>query len=99
MAKRSELPVEQREAAVLAVLRREEPAAVVARRYGVSEQTLSNWRNAFLEGGRQGLSGKREAAKDRWIEELETMISERERVIGELTIANRILKKTGLRPA
>ena len=40
MPKRFELTVEQRREAVLALLRREEPAAQLARCYGASEQTL-----------------------------------------------------------
>jgi len=99
MAKHCELPLEQRQEAVLALLRQEEPLAVIARRYGISEQTLSRWRDMFLEGGKLALSGKRDGLSDtmRRIKELEAKIVDRERVIGELTIANRILKKTGSR--
>ena len=56
MPKRSELTVEQRREAVLALLRREEPAVQLARRYGVSEQTLYRWRDEFLAGGEQALA-------------------------------------------
>ena len=48
MGKRSELSVAQRREAVLALLRREEPATKLARRFGVSEQTLHRWRDEFL---------------------------------------------------
>ena len=51
MGKRSELSVAQRREAVLALLRREEPAAKLARRFGVSEQTLHRWRDEFLTAG------------------------------------------------
>ena len=51
MGKRSELSVAQRREAVLALLRREEPAGKLARRFGVSEQTLHRWRDDFLSGG------------------------------------------------
>ena len=43
MPRRSEVPVEQRREAVLALLRREEPVAQLMRRYGVSEPTLHRW--------------------------------------------------------
>ncbi len=43
MGKRSELSVEKRIEAVLSMLRKEEPAAQIARRYGVSEQSLYRW--------------------------------------------------------
>jgi len=49
--KKSEVPVPQRREAVLALLRREEPATQLARRYSVSEPTLYRWRDEFLAGG------------------------------------------------
>jgi transposase-like protein len=95
MAKRSELTAKQRSEAVLALLRREEPAAQLARRHGVSEQTLYRWRDEFLAGGEAALSGKSKGsdAPARRVAELEQQIEKRDQVIGELTIANRILKK------
>jgi hypothetical protein len=39
MGKRSEMAVSKRRDAVLIFLRREEPGAVIARRYGVAEAT------------------------------------------------------------
>jgi len=97
MAKRCELLVADRREAVLSLLRREEPAAVIARRVGVSEPTLYRWRDEFLAGGEAALSngsGKRGSdPRDRRIAELEQQIEKRDQVIGEYTIANRILKK------
>jgi len=97
MAKRTELDVDQRTEAVLALLRREEPAAKLAKRYGISEPTLYRYRDQFLEGGKAGLAngqrGKSDA-RDRQIQKLEQDLAERDRVIGELTIANRIFKKS-----
>lgn len=43
MAKRSDVSAKQRSEAVLALLRREEPAAQLARRHGVSEQIGSHY--------------------------------------------------------
>ena len=96
MARKSKLSAHQRQEVVLMLLRREEPAAALARRYGVSENTLYKWREQFLEGGRAALAngnGVRDAGSRR-IQELERELGERDRVVGELTIANRILKKT-----
>jgi transposase-like protein len=95
MPKRSELTVEQRREAVLALLRREEPAVQLARRYGVSEQTLYRWRDEFLAGGEQALAkGKNGSdARDREIRELKAELEERTLTLGELAAANRILKK------
>jgi transposase-like protein len=97
MGKRCELPVNERREAVLSLLRREEPAATIARRYSVSEPTLYRWRDDFLAAGEAALAGgTRNGAnpRDRQIAELERQIEKRDQVIGELTIANRILKKT-----
>jgi len=96
MAKRKELDVAQRTEAVLALLRREEPAAKLSRRYGISEPTLYRYRDQFLEGGKASLAnGKRGKAdpRDQQIERLEKDLAKRDQVIGELTIANRIFKK------
>ena len=96
MGKRSDLTVSQRREVVLMLLRREEPAAQLARRFGISEQTLYRWRDEFLAGGQAALSsGKgQNDPRDRRIEELKKQLTERDQVIGELTIANRVLKKT-----
>lgn len=97
MARQSKVDVQDRRAAVLSLLRREEAAAVIARRIGVSEPTLYRWRDEFLAGGEAALasgSGKKGGdARDRRIAELEQQIEKRDQVIGEYTIANRILKK------
>ena len=95
MSRRSEFTVEQRREAVLALLRREEPAAQLARRYGISEQTLYRWRDEFLAGGEAALAkGKNGVdARDQEIQELKAELEERTLTIGELAAANRILKK------
>ena len=97
MSKRCEVSVADRREAVLSFLRREEPAAVIARRVGVSEPTLYRWRDEFVAGGEAALSsgsGKQGAdPRDRRIADLEHQIEKRDQVIGEYTIANRILKK------
>ena len=59
MGKRSEVPVKQRREAVLALLRKEEAAAAIARRHGVSEPTLYRWRDDFLAGGEAALTNVR----------------------------------------
>lgn len=95
MGRKSQLPIGQREEAVLRLLRKEEPVAALARRYQVSEQTLYRWRDEFVAGGRARLGkGDREAeAAQRRIAKLEKELARRAQVIGELSIANGILKK------
>jgi len=98
MGKRSELSVSQRIEVVLVMLRREEPVSVLARRYGVSENTLHRWKDDFIKAGQSGLTngrGKAGIGGDAFrIKQLERDLAKRDQVIGELTIANRILKKT-----
>lgn len=94
MGKMSTLSPEQRAELVLRMLSREEPAAQIARRAGISEQTLYRWRDEFLSAGKQALAGRgadREQVKE--VGRLKSALAERDQVIGELTIANRILKK------
>jgi transposase-like protein len=78
MARQSNVELKDRHEAVLSLLRREEPAAVIARRIGVSEPTLYRWRDEFLAAGEAALangSGKKGAdPRDRRIAELEAQI-------------------------
>ena len=96
MGRKSELGARQRRDIVLMMLRKEEPIAVLARRYGVSEATLHRWREDFLVSGEQALAygrGKRADGQAAEIERLKKELARRDQVIGEITIANRILKK------
>jgi transposase len=95
MGKQSNLTIEQRTEAALSLIRREEPATKIARRYGISEPTLYRYRDLFLEGGKAGISsgpGKADS-REKKIEGLEKALEQRDQVIGELTIANRVFKK------
>ncbi len=56
MGKQSNLTIEQRTAAALSLIRKEEPAAKIARRHGISEPTLYRDRDLFLEGGKAGIA-------------------------------------------
>lgn len=96
MPKRMALTVQQRYEAVMSLLRREEPAVAIARRFGISEPSLYRLRDQFLDGGKQAMtqaSGGTMVGKDKQLERLEKDVARRDRVIGELTIANRLLKK------
>jgi len=94
MSRKSSLSVEKRTEVVLALLRKEDTMANLARRYGVSEQTLHRWRDEFVAGGKQQLRGKGVSADARReVDQLKRALAERDQVIGEITIANRVLKK------
>jgi transposase-like protein len=58
MRRKSDTPVEKRVEHVLALLRKQDPATQIARRAGVSEQTLYRWRDEFVAGGKAQLAGK-----------------------------------------
>ena len=79
--------------AVMEVLSRHEPLSVIAHRYGMSEQSLRNAKDQFLAGAKDALQSKSSNEHKREIEKLSREVAERDRVIGEITIANRILKK------
>lgn len=94
MPKKSNLTPEQRTQLVLRLLSKEEPAAQIARRAGIAEQTLYRWREEFISAGKHALNGKgAQAAEGKELKRMAGAIAERDRVIGELTIANRVLKK------
>ena len=96
MGAHSNLSISERREIVLSLLRRDEPAKVLARRHGLSENPLYRWRDDFLTGGEAALAnGKGKAdPRERQIAELKKQLGERDQIIGELTIANRLLKKT-----
>ena len=94
MGKKSTLTAEQRTQLVLRLLSKEEPAAQIARRAGVSEQTLYRWREEFIGAGKQAMNGRGALSEQaKAVERLSAEVAERDQVIGELTIANRVLKK------
>ena len=93
MSKKQGPSAEKKLQAVLSLLRKEEPAAKIARRYGVSDASLYRWRDEFLASGKAALAGQKNNGADQTTRMLQKEIEERDRVIGELTIANRILKK------
>ncbi len=94
MGRKSELTPAERRDIVLMLLRREETGEALARRFGISDATLYRWRDEFLAGGEAALAKGGLDGSDRRIKELERQLAERDQVIGEITIANRILKKT-----
>jgi transposase-like protein len=92
--KKSDLSAAERAQLVLQLLSKEEPAAQIARRAGVSEHTLYRWREEFISGGKARLAGRGVGTRqERQLERLKAELAERDQVIGEVTVANRILKK------
>ena len=65
--------------------------AAICREHGIAVSLFYNWKEQFLEGGKKGLEGK--DPDKSLIKENENLKS----IIGEMTIANEILKKNYIR--
>ena len=92
MAKPSKRSPERKLQVVLSVLRGEVSAAEAARRAGVAEQTVHNWKNAFLEAGRAGLAGPQQRRSSREAE-LEAENEELKAALGEAHVQLRVWRK------
>ena len=92
MARASQKSPEEKLRVVLSVLRGELSAAAAGRRAGVSEQTVHNWKKAFLEGGRDrlALGARRRSARET---ELEAENEELKAALGEAHVQLRVWKK------
>ncbi|WP_071528706.1 helix-turn-helix domain-containing protein [Streptomyces mutabilis] len=91
------LPTDEKLGLVVRVMTGELTAAEAAREAGVSEQSVSNWRRQFIEGGRNGLAGEsgRDAEGASRVAELTKEIAMLKATIGELYME---LRKYGRGP-
>ena len=82
---------------VLAGLRGEESIAGLCRREGISESLYYSWSKEFLEAGKQRLAGDtaRQATSSE-VNELGSESSALKEVVADLTLENRLLKKSML---
>ncbi|MGW7258184.1 transposase [Streptomyces sp. NPDC054834] len=82
------LPTDKKLALILRVVSRELTAGEAAREARVSEQSVSNWRRQFIEGGRNGLAGEggRSGEDAARIAELTQENAALKKMIGELYI-------------
>lgn len=88
MAKASKKTPEEKLRVVLSVLRGELTAQEAARRAGVSEQSVHNWKRILLESGRDGLAqGQRRRSAREF--ELEAENEELKAALGEAHVALR----------
>ena len=80
---------------VLAGLRGEESIAALCRREGISESLYYSWSKEFLEAGKQRLAGDtaRQASSPE-VKELRSESSALKEVVADLTLENRLLKKS-----
>jgi transposase len=80
---------------VLAGLRGEESIAALCRREGIAESLYYTWSKEFLEAGKKRLAG--DAARQAPAPEVKQLRSEAatlQEVVAELTLENRLLKKS-----
>jgi len=80
---------------VLSVLAGEVSIAEAARKEGVSEVSISKWRNEFLEAGRSALTTGRDGPSSRE-QQLEAEVAELTQALGEAAFEIRIWKKSAL---
>ena len=80
---------------VLAGLRGEESISALCRREGIAESLYYNWSKEFLEAGKARLSGDtvRQATTPE-VKELRSQSATLKEVVAELTVENRLLKKS-----
>lgn len=91
MSKRIELTPKERGELVLKLISQEATAKQLAREAGVSMATLYRWRDTFLEGGMSGLKTRPEIDEEN--RRFKRELAQRDRLIGEMKIAMRVLEK------
>ncbi len=71
----------------------------LARKAGVSPTSLTRWRDELVDAGKSALGLGKVAQNQlaRQVDVLREEFADRDQVIGELTVANRILKKRSAR--
>lgn len=91
MAGKSKLSLETKIQIVLLGLSKSETIAEICRRFGISQAYYQKLKDSFLAGGKKGLMGKGDSAE---IKQLKEELRQTKEVVAELTVHNRILKKT-----
>lgn len=92
---RRKFSAEEKVRIVLEGLRGEQSVAELCRREGIAASQYYSWSKEFLEAGKKRLSGDtvREATSDE-VKGLNRQNAELKEVVAELTLANRVLKKS-----
>ena len=93
MARTSKVSGELRLAAVLSVLKGEATAVDAGRKVGVSEQTVHNWKRAFLDAGAEAMLHPKSAGKSDREMILEVQVEQLNAALGETVAELRVVKK------
>ena len=88
------LSVEDKFRLVCSVISGEMTIVDAARRAKVSEQSVSNWKRQFLEGGKQGLADGGRPGSNPQEQRLEAEIEELKAALGEAHVELRVWKKS-----
>jgi transposase len=94
MARPVVLSVEDKFRLVCSVVSGEMTIVDAARRAKVSEQSVSNWKRQFLEGGKQGLADGGRPGSNPQEQRLEAEIEELKAALGEAHVELRVWKKS-----
>jgi transposase len=96
-ATRRQFSAEEKIRIVLTGLRGEDSIAELCRREGIVENLYYRWSKEFLEAGKKRLAGDtaRAATSDE-VRELRREASALKEVVAELTLENRLLKKSAI---
>ena len=94
-ATRRQFSAEEKIRIVLAGLRGEDSIAALCRREGISQNLYYRWSKEFLEAGKKRLAG--DTAREATSDEVKTLRKEAvalKEVVADLTLENRLLKKS-----
>jgi transposase len=92
---RKQYSAEEKIQVVLAGLRGEERIAALCRREGIAESLYYSWSKEFLEAGKKRLAGDTERqANTGEVRDLRREMRDMKELVAELTLENRLLKKS-----
>ena len=94
MPRAAAVSVEDKFRLVCSVVQGELSVAEAARRAGVSEQSIGNWKRQFLEGGKQGLADGGRPGSSPLVQRLEAEVEELKAALGEAHVELRVWKKS-----
>ena len=93
-ATRRQFSAEEKIRIVLEGLRGEESIAELCRREGIASSMYYGWSKDFLEAGKKRLAGDTARAATPGVKELRREASALKEVVADLTLENRLLKKS-----
>ena len=95
MARPPKHPVEFKLKIVMSALSGESSVADLACRHGVSQTAISNWKQQFLQGGRQGLEAAARRGPSSRELDLQREVQTLTQVVGELHVKLRVSEHGG----